>query len=54
MEVWGLEPQTCGLQSHRSSHLSYTPSLIETQAQALILMREKRQEKKEGRGQERI
>ena len=25
MEVWGLEPQTYGLQSHRSSHLSYTP-----------------------------
>ena len=25
VEVWGLEPQTYGLQSHRSSHLSYTP-----------------------------
>ena len=25
MEVWGFEPQTYGLQSHRSSHLSYTP-----------------------------
>ena len=25
MEVWGLEPQTYGLQSHRSGHLSYTP-----------------------------
>jgi hypothetical protein len=25
MEVWGLEPQTYGLQSHRSSQLSYTP-----------------------------
>ena len=28
MEVWGFEPQTYGLQSHRSSHLSYTPSLV--------------------------
>ena len=26
VEVWGLEPQTYGLQSHRSSHLSYTPA----------------------------
>ena len=26
LEVWGLEPQTYGLQSHRSSHLSYTPA----------------------------
>ena len=26
LEVWGLEPQTYGLQSHRSSQLSYTPS----------------------------
>ena len=25
VEVWGFEPQTYGLQSHRSSHLSYTP-----------------------------
>ena len=25
VEVWGLEPQTYGLQSHRSGHLSYTP-----------------------------
>lgn len=25
LEVWGFEPQTYGLQSHRSSHLSYTP-----------------------------
>ena len=25
MEVWGFEPQTYGLQSHRSSQLSYTP-----------------------------
>jgi hypothetical protein len=25
LEVWGLEPQTYGLQSHRSSQLSYTP-----------------------------
>ena len=28
MEVWGFEPQTYGLQSHRSSHLSYTPPLV--------------------------
>ena len=28
MEVWGFEPQTYGLQSHRSSHLSYTPALV--------------------------
>ena len=28
VEVWGLEPQTYGLQSHRSSHLSYTPVRI--------------------------
>ena len=28
MEVWGFEPQTYGLQSHRSSHLSYTPVRI--------------------------
>ena len=27
LEVWGFEPQTYGLQSHRSSHLSYTPPL---------------------------
>ena len=26
MEVWGFEPQTYGLQSHRSSQLSYTPA----------------------------
>ena len=25
MEVWGLEPQTYGMQSRRSSQLSYTP-----------------------------
>ena len=25
LEAWGFEPQTYGLQSHRSSHLSYTP-----------------------------
>ena len=25
LEVWGFEPQTYGLQSHRSSQLSYTP-----------------------------
>ena len=25
MEVWGFEPQTYGLQSHRSGQLSYTP-----------------------------
>ena len=28
MEVWGFEPQTYGLQSHRSGQLSYTPSLF--------------------------
>ena len=28
VEVWGFEPQTYGLQSHRSSHLSYTPVRI--------------------------
>ena len=28
VEVWGVEPQTYGLQSHRSSQLSYTPRLI--------------------------
>ena len=27
MEVWGFEPQTYGLQSHRSSQLSYTPDI---------------------------
>ena len=27
VEVWGFEPQTYGLQSHRSSQLSYTPGL---------------------------
>lgn len=26
LEVWGFEPQTYGLQSRRSSRLSYTPS----------------------------
>ena len=26
LEVWGFEPQTYGLQSRRSSQLSYTPS----------------------------
>ena len=25
LEVWGFEPQTYGLQSHRSDQLSYTP-----------------------------
>ncbi len=28
MEVWGFEPQTYGLQSRRSSQLSYTPSRV--------------------------
>ena len=28
LEVWGFEPQTYGLQSHRSSHLSYTPMRV--------------------------
>ena len=28
LEVWGFEPQTYGLQSHRSSQLSYTPGLF--------------------------
>ncbi len=28
MEIWGFEPQTYGLQSHRSSQLSYTPGYI--------------------------
>ena len=32
LEVWGLEPQTYGLQSHRSSHLSYTPGKRQTRA----------------------
>ena len=32
MEVWGFEPQTYGLQSHRSSHLSYTPHLCSNQS----------------------
>jgi hypothetical protein len=29
MEVWGFEPQTYGLQSRRSSQLSYTPSRVQ-------------------------
>jgi hypothetical protein len=28
LEVKGLEPLTCGLQSHRSSQLSYTPEIL--------------------------
>ena len=30
MEVWGFEPQTSGLQSPRSSQLSYTPAYFFT------------------------
>ena len=40
VEVWGLEPQTYGLQSHRSSHLSYTPGARQNRSASVTTKRE--------------
>ena len=44
VEVWGFEPQTYGLQSHRSGQLSYTPR------DRLLLMRLFQSSEKKSKG----